>query len=419
MINKISFCGLSHLGLVYSAVYSKFAQQTVCYDQDVELIKNLNQKKIEIVEPRLKKKLFDFGDKIKFTNNIDDVVNSDLIFISLDVPTSKNGISNYSRINSLIQLIKNKLKKNSSLIILSQLFPGYCDKISTKKRFNLYYQVETLVFGQAIERALKPERIIVGSKIAKIHDKKYNFLLDKFNCPKLIVSYKTAEMTKISINIMLTSSAITANYLSLLSEKFKFDWRQVSESLRLDKRIGKYSYLNPSLGLSGGNLERDIYNLKKLSRTYNVDISIINSWNKISNLRKNWISNILIKLSKKYKLNKICLLGLSYKTQTNSIKNSNAIYTIKKMKNLHFISNDPVVKFNQISNIKNIEIKNIYQCIKSSKILIIATPWKQFLNYLKKNTNILKNKILIDPYNLVGSISNIKLRKRFVLGDKV
>ena len=419
MINKISFCGLSHLGLVYSGIYSKFAKQTVCYDTDFELIKNLKKKKLKIREPKLKSNLFDLRKKIKFSNNIDDILNSDLVFISLDVPTNKFGESDYSKINNLINLIKNRLKKGCSLIILSQLFPGYCDKIFSKNKFNLYYQVETLVFGQAVERALNPERLIIGSNSKKIVDKKYNFLLKKFKCPKLIVSYKTAEMTKISINIILTSTAMTSNYLSLLSEKLEFDWQQVSKSLRLDKRIGKYAYLNPSLGLSGGNLERDISNLKKISKKYKLDTSIIKSWNKISNLRKNWISNILIKLSKKFKLKKISMLGLSYKTDTNSIKNSNAIYTIKKMKKFHFVCTDPQVNFDQISKIKNVEIKKINECIKSSKIVIISTPWKQFLNYLKANRKILKNKILIDPFNLLGSINGLKYNKRFTLGDKI
>ena len=88
----------------------------------------------------------------------------------------------------------------------------------------------------------------------------------------------------------------------------------MSESLRLDKRIGKYAYLNPSLGLSGGNLERDVSNIKKLIKKYKIDTSLINSWNKISNLRKDWITNVLTKLSKKnINLKKISMLGLSYK----------------------------------------------------------------------------------------------------------
>tara|TARA_A100001015_G_scaffold318757_1_gene439592 strand:- start:3374 stop:4633 length:1260 start_codon:yes stop_codon:yes gene_type:complete len=419
MINKISFCGLSHLGLVYSAIYSKFSKQTVCFDSNIKLIQNLNKKKIEIKEPKLDSKLFYSKNRIKFTSDIEDITNSDLVFISLDVPTNKNGESDYLKINNLINLIKKRLKKGSSLIILSQLFPGFCDKVLVKNTFNLYYQVETLVFGQAIERALNPERLIIGSNLKKIEDKKYKFLLKKFKCPKLIVSYKTAEMTKISINIMLTSTAMTSNYLSLLSEKFDFDWYAVSKSLRLDKRIGKHAYLNPSLGLSGGNLERDIFNLKKISKKYKIDPSLINSWNKISNIRKNWILSILVKLTKKYKFRKISMLGLSYKIDTNSIKNSNAIYTIKKMKNLHFVCTDPQVSYAQISKIKNIEIKKISECIKSSKIIIISTPWKQFFNYLKSNKNIFKNKILIDPFNLSGSIKGIRTKKRFTLGDKI
>ena len=88
------------------------------------------------------------------------------------------------------------------------------------------------------------------------------------------------------------------------------------------------------------------------------------------------------------------------------------------MKKLHFVCTDPQVNFDQISKIKNVEIKKIDECIKSSKIVIISTPWKQFLNYLKGNRKILKNKILIDPFNLSGSINGLKYNKRFTLGDK-
>ena len=128
MINKISFCGLSHLGLVYSGIYSKYAKQTVCYDTDFELIKNLKKKKLKIRKSKLKSKLFDLRKKIKFSNN-DDILNSDLVFISLDVPANKFGESDYSKINNLINLIKNRL---GVLYNLSQLFPGYCDKIFSK-----------------------------------------------------------------------------------------------------------------------------------------------------------------------------------------------------------------------------------------------------------------------------------------------
>ena len=89
------------------------------------------------------------------------------------------------------------------------------------------------------------------------------------------------------------------------------------------------------------------------------------------------------------------------------------------MKNLHVVCTDPQVSYAQISKIKNIEIKKISECIKSSKIIIISTPWKQFFNYLKSNKNIFKNKILIDPFNLSGSIKGIRTKKRFTLGDKI
>ena len=101
MLKKISFCGLSHLGLVYSSVYSNFSKKIICFDENIELIENLNKKQINIDEPGLTKQISKNFHKFKFTNDIKQIKNSDLIFLSLDVPTNKNGKSDYYKIQKL------------------------------------------------------------------------------------------------------------------------------------------------------------------------------------------------------------------------------------------------------------------------------------------------------------------------------
>tara|TARA_B110000977_G_C10879915_1_gene417056 strand:- start:140 stop:835 length:696 start_codon:yes stop_codon:yes gene_type:complete len=228
----------------------------------------------------------------------------------------------------------------------------------------------------------------------------------------------TAEMTKISINILLISTAMTSNYLSILSEKIGFDWSQIAKSLRLDKRIGKFSYLSPSLGLAGGNLERDLYSLQKVTKQMSLNISIINSWKKISDIKKKWITNILDNLLKNNNKTSISLLGLSYKENTNSIKNSNAIYTSQNFLKNNFLAFDPLVKSHQIKNIRNIKIEKIDLCLKKSTIIIISNSSKYFFEYFKKKYPLLKNKIVIDPYDVLKDIEKLNVQKRYIMGKK-
>jgi UDPglucose 6-dehydrogenase len=287
---------------------------------------------------------------------------------------------------------------------LCQVPPGFCRSINWPKD-QLYYQVETLIFGQALERALYPERLIIGSNLKETVIKKpYLNLLKSFKCPLVQMNYESAELAKISINMYLISTVTTTNILSEVCEKIGGDWKDISASLKLDKRIGKYAYLNPGLGISGGNLERDLYTLNKLQISNNLNNRFILELKNKSINRKKWILNSLIKIKKKIRFKRISILGLAYKEGTHSIKNSPAIYLIKKLPNYKIKVFDPVVKKINILS-KNLEFcKNSYNAIKNCDILIIATPWIIFkkinLSFLEKN---IKKKILIDPYSLYNT----------------
>ena len=292
---------------------------------------------------------------------------------------------------------------------MCQVPPGFTRSIKWPLN-NLYYQVETLIFSNALERALSPERIIIGKDSSKI-SKKYNSFLTKFKCPILEMNYESAELAKISINIFLISSVTSTNILSEISENIGANWSDISNALRLDKRIGKYAYLKPGLGISGGNLERDLETLRNFLKFNKIYENYSRNIKEISNHRKDWIYNQFKKITKDFKnLKKIGVLGLAYKENTNSIKNSPSISFIKKISlgNKYMINVfDPKIK--KLSKYKNINIcKNINDLMNNSNILLVATPWEVFKEIdLSKFKNI---KAVIDPYNLINFSKNKKLK---------
>ena len=177
------------------------------------------------------------------------------------------------------------------------------------------------------------------------YTKNLNHYLNSYKAPIIKMSYESAELTKISINLFLISSVIVTNKLSEISEKIGAKWVDIIPALQLDKRIGKYSYIKPGLGISGGNLERDLENIINITKKYNLDDTLFKIWFKESNNRKNWIFNHLKKLVfKKIKNPNICILGLTYKVNTNSTKNSTSIEIIKKLKNIMVSVYDPFAK---------------------------------------------------------------------------
>ena len=160
---KIGFVGLTHLGLNYLAATAQKNFNVAGFDLDANKVENYKNFNFEHKEPFLKQTIYKNKNKISFYSNLKKLKNFDLIFISLDTTTNTKGKSDEKPLLKLIKKVIPNIKKNSNLIILSQVRPGFMRKIKFNKD-RLYYQVETLIFGQAIKRALKPERIIIGLK---------------------------------------------------------------------------------------------------------------------------------------------------------------------------------------------------------------------------------------------------------------
>ncbi len=395
---NIGYVGLSHLGINSAIAASMRGFSVICFDRDFNLISSLKKKKIPFYEKNALKNLKKKFDHFKFTNNIKELNKCDLVFISQDVPTNDKGKSNLIEIKKLINDVIKNINPSCTLIILCQVPPGFTRSINWPSS-KLFYQVETLIFSDALNRAFSPERIIVGKSVKKI-EKKYDMFLKKFKCPILEMRYESAELAKISINIFLISSLTSTNVISEICEKIGANWEHVSGALKTDKRIGKFAYLKPGLGLSGGNLERDLHNLRGLTKFNKIYKNYCSQLNRISKYRKNWINNKFKSISDKIKNNKkVGILGLAYKENTSSIKNSPAISFINKISSKYklYIYDPKIKKVFKKNNIKS--CNNIYEVLKNIQILVLSTPWKIFKEI---NINNYPNiKIIIDPYNLV------------------
>ena len=323
----------------------------------------------------------------------------DLVFISQDVKTDSKGNSDHQSLRKLINRAIKNMNKKSILIVLSQMKPGFIRSIKINHK-NLYHQVETLIFGKAINRALNPERIIIGceNKLRKI-DKTYLYYLKKFNCPIIKMSYESAEIAKISINLLLASSITTTNMLSEVCEKFSADWNEILPALRLDKRIGRFSYIKPGLGISGGNIERDIVTTSKLFKQNSKAKQFLNSFIENSNHMKFWIKRVLEK--KKILLTKskisIGIIGATYKENTNSIKNSPILDLLKYFKKNFIIRiYEPSLELKLMGK-KISQTNDLQFLLDNSKLIIIIRPWIN-KKEIKKISNSLIYKYVIDPF---------------------
>ena len=197
---KVGFVGLTHLGLNYLAASAEMGLNVVGLDFDKKKINKLKDSIVEYNEPNLEKVISKNQKNIFFTSKLINLKKCNLVFISQDVKTNNIGDSHYYSLKKLIQKTSKVLNKKVALVILSQVQPGFTRNIKFDKK-RLYYQVETLIFGQALKRALRPERIIVGCKNQKVKINSF-FLkyLIKFSFPIVKMKYESAEFAKISIS---------------------------------------------------------------------------------------------------------------------------------------------------------------------------------------------------------------------------
>ena len=411
---NVGYVGMSHLGINSAVATAEKGTSVYCFDEDKKLIDDLNKLNINIDEPDLIEKLSLFKNRINFTTNVNDLNNCDLIFISKDVKTDENGNSDLSEVNNLIDIINNEINDDIILIILCQVPPGFTRKINRNKDY-LYYQVETLIFGRAIERALNPERIILGCVNSEHKIKKnYREFLNLFECPIIPMVYESAELAKTAINIVLAAQVSTANSLAEICELSKGDWNEIIPALNLDKRIGFHAYLQTGLGISGGNIERDLSTVSRISTNLGGNNIFFNGIIEHSIYRKNWPWKIFQeKINVEVK--RISILGLSYKVNTNSIKNSPSIDLIKKLKNYEITVFDPIIK--TLPDYSNIKISvSLKEAVTDSDVLFIMVKCEEFkeLNDLEF-IQIIKKKSIIDPYRVIDT-SKFQPHKHYVLG---
>ena len=417
--NITGFIGLTHLGAVSCVSWASKFGKIIGVDLNEELVNLLASNKSPFKEPGLQELIDKNIEKMTFSKDFSILSECDSIFVTHDIVTDEENRSNYDDFYALIDKAIPHLPQNVIIILMSQISVGMTRKIKenikNKRKdlnFNLVYFVDTLIIGRALDRFLKPERIIIGTEDGTddiLH--KYPVLkerLNSFDAPVLYMRYESAEMTKICINLYLFNSVIYANIVADLCESYQADMNEIIKALRLDKRIGEYSYIQPSLGVTGGHLERDMRTIEKMQKEVGIKTDWIKKLIDINERRYRWVEKKLKDhLFPKVKNPKICIWGLAYKKDTESLKNSVAPKIINDLPdNISYSAYDPLVKSFEES--KKVELHyDRYDAVKGANCLIILTDPDEFkeldINKIKKSMN---NPLILDCVNIYSDYKN-------------
>jgi len=416
---KLCIVGTGYVGLVSGVCFSDLGNDVICVDHDHKKVEDLKNGIIPIYEPgldELVKKNYK-NKRLKFSTNLKNSVSrSDIIFICVGTPTKKNGKgADLSQIYNVAKEIRSSILKFKIIITKSTVSVTTGDEIEkiisqkvSKKLFSVVSNPEFLREGEAIRDFYKPDRIIIGT-----NNKKSNNLLKNLYSPitsrgaKYInTSRRAAELIKYASNAFLATKITFINEMANLCEKIDVNIQDISIGIGLDKRIGgRFLRAGPAYG--GSCFPKDtkavVITANKFKTNLSVIKSVIKSNENRSSLLLKRVSNIL---KGKIKNKKICFLGVTFKANTDDMRDSSSLSMIpsliKKGAKVNYF--DPTGEKNDFKKLKNVNFSNdINSAIKDSDLIIIHTEWNDFksINFKKEVKN--KKFVIFDMRNIYSS----------------
>ena len=334
---KVCVFGLWHLGVVTSGCLAELGYEVIGVSEDETVVASLNRGEAPLFEPRLDalvSKHLQAGN-LRFTSDLPRALeHSDFFILALDTPINERDEVNLEPLYSIIRQSVKSLPDNVTIIICSQVPIGTCDefiKLIVSMNPNLEFELacvpENLRLGQAIDRFMKPDMIVIGSPSNMASEKVRN-LFAPLESKIVNVDLKTAEMSKHVINTYLGTMISLANEVANLSDKIGADGCKVLEILSLDRRVSPVAPLKPGLGFGGGTLARDLTVLSNLGKLTQTDLPLIEG---VIGVNQNQNRQVASKLKRFYDSLEgliIGVYGLSYKSGTSSIRRSPALEII-------------------------------------------------------------------------------------------
>ena len=422
---KICMIGTGYVGLVSGACFSDLGNDVICVDRDIRKVTELKKGIIPIYEPGLDELVLkNYKNKrLKFSTDLKDSVSkADIIFICVGTPSKKKGNgADLSQVYNVAKEIRSSISKFKIVITKSTVSVTTGDEIEkiisqkvSQKLFSVVSNPEFLREGEAIRDFYKPDRIIIGT-----NDKKSNNLLKNLYSPLISrgakyinTSRRAAELIKYASNAFLATKITFINEMANLCEKIDVNVEDISIGMGLDKRIGgRFLRAGPAYG--GSCFPKDTKAIATTGDQFKTNLSVIKSVIKSNENR----SFLLLKrvfdiLKGNVKNKKICFLGVTFKANTDDMRDSSSLFMIpsliKKGAKVNYF--DPTGEKAEFKKLKNVKFSsNINSAIKHSDLIIIHTEWNDFksINFKKEVQN--KKFIIFDMRNIYSSFKMKKL----------
>jgi len=397
---NLSIIGSGYVGLVTGTCFADMGNQVVCVDNDKRKIDMLNSGQIPIYEPGLDElvKRNTAEGRLTFTTDIKAAVEAtQIIFIAVGTPPDEDGSADLKYVLAVARDIARFMNESKLVVDKSTVPVGTADLVRAEMQTVLDERLSSLTFdvvsnpeflkeGAAIEDFMKPDRVVVGVDNPQAGEALRD-LYAPFNMSRdriIIMSIRSAEMTKYAANAMLATKISFINEISQLCEQLGADVNEVRIGIGSDSRIG-YKFIYPGVGYGGSCFPKDVQALVHMAGKVGFDPLLIKAVEKRNQAQKQVLIN---KVKKHFGTDltgkTFAVWGLAFKPQTDDMREAPSLVIINGLlaAGATVRAYDPVAIGEARQRFQPSErlayTANQYDALDKADALILITEWHQF-----------------------------------------
>tara|TARA_Y100001960_G_scaffold329700_1_gene421743 strand:+ start:1002 stop:2294 length:1293 start_codon:yes stop_codon:yes gene_type:complete len=409
---KISVIGLGYLGAVTAASLASLGHKVVGFDHDASKINDYNNNHIQFHEPGLQNLINENmqGNKLSFmsTKHFDGYL-GDVAVIGVGTPSTTDGNYDMRQVNNAMDWVLGRTENLQAIVMKSTVPPGTGTKFTKSlipmNHISYYSCPEFLREGNALNDFLHPDRIIIGNN-SKEEGELIRNLYRGIDAPYVFTDTTTAEMIKCSANVFLSTKISFINSVANLCGAVGANIDDVQKGLGLDPRIGQY-YLNPGVGYGGSCLPKDTLSFARIMENNNIENDLIASVIKINELQKQQPFQYLRSRIKCIEDLKVGVLGLSFKPNTDDVRESPAIPLVKQLvrAGASVTAYDPFANAKAKNALLGSPVphfaKSIEECTHGTNVVFVMHTWEEMesVDWANMSSRMRSPKIIYDSRN--------------------
>lgn len=412
---KIAVVGTGYVGLVTGTCFAETGNTVTCIDIDEKKVANLKAGRMPIYEPGLDV-LFDRNIKqgrLFFTTSLKEgIVGAQIIFLALPTPPGADGSADLRYVLGVARDLGQLLEQYVVIVDKSTVPVGTAEKVAEQVRatarveFDVISNPEFLREGVAVEDFMKPDRVVVGTTSArarKIMETLYAPFVRQGN-PILFMDERSAELTKYAANAFLATKITFMNEIANLCERVGADVDSVRKGLGTDNRIGK-RFLFPGIGYGGSCFPKDVQALAKTAEEHDYDFRMLKSVMSVNEDQKTKLIPAIVRHFGNLKGRTIAFWGLSFKPQTDDIREAPALYNIEQL-----LAGGAIIRAHDPEAMENVRKQlgnrityhaTPYEAAEGADAVFIATEWPEFrAPDFPRLASVMKSSVIFDGRNL-------------------